>query len=148
MRNVEATISINNSPGSVTRAFTNVDMLKVWWGIDRAYMDPVDGGGYTLVWGVSENGFGYVATGTVANYQPGKILRIKNYTYLNPKRPIFGSMSLIVEVKGKSDSCTVNLRQEGYQEGHDWDWYYEAVKQAWPIVLGDLKKYLESIPVI
>ena len=32
----------------------------------------------------------------------------------------------------------------GYQSGGDWDWYYEAVTAAWPVVVKTIKDYLEK----
>ena len=37
----------------------------------------------------------------------------------------------------------VGVVQSGYQYGDDWDWYYNAVVQAWPQTLEKLKKYIE-----
>jgi hypothetical protein len=36
------------------------------------------------------------------------------------------------------------LIQGNYQQDKDWDWYYHAVKDAWPKVLEALKNYLEK----
>ncbi len=38
----------------------------------------------------------------------------------------------------------LKLIQSGYQYGGDWDWYYEAVTQVWPVTLQSLRKYLET----
>jgi hypothetical protein len=52
---------------------------------------------------------------------------------------------LTVSAKQKWNSAELTLCQDGYQNGVDWDWYYEAVKLAWPSVAQNLKKYLEKI---
>jgi hypothetical protein len=54
-------------------------------------------------------------------------------------------MLTIRAMKKDSDITELYLCQEGYGQGSDWDWYYEAVKQAWPAVVNTLKEYLENI---
>jgi hypothetical protein len=43
---------------------------------------------------------------------------------------------------GFSHALKINARN--YQDGGDWDWFYEVVKDSWPKVLQDLKEYLET----
>jgi hypothetical protein len=38
----------------------------------------------------------------------------------------------------------MTIRQQGYREGADWDWSYEAVRDAWPRVAKSAQIYLES----
>jgi hypothetical protein len=54
-------------------------------------------------------------------------------------------MSLTVRAEQNKGETEVYLCQDGYGEGGDWDWYYEAVKYAWSEVLKTLKEYLEII---
>jgi len=97
-----------------------------------------------LTWDVSEKGFGYVSTGIIKSYQNDKELVIDNFVYLNPEKPFLDPMSLTVRATAKGGMTEVYLCQDGYQPGEDWDWYYEVVKQAWPVVMQELKKYLEE----
>lgn len=54
-------------------------------------------------------------------------------------------MTLTVKTTEKGGGTELYLCQDGYQEGSDWDWYYEAIKKAWPAVLLTLKEYLEKM---
>lgn len=119
------------------------DMLNGWWGVEKALVEKREGGVYALVWDISESGFRYVATGIIKSYKADAILEIENYTYLNLKMPIMGPMGLIIEAIVKNNQTELTVTQTGYQSGGDWDWYYDAVKQAWPDVLASLKEYLE-----
>jgi hypothetical protein len=53
-------------------------------------------------------------------------------------------MTLTIKVTSKKNSVELYLCKDGYQEGSDWDWYYQAVQTAWPIVAKELKTYLEK----
>lgn len=119
------------------------DMLNGWWGVEKALVEKREGGVYALVWDISESGFRYVATGIIKSYKADAILEIENYTYLNLNMPIMGPMGLIIEAIVKHNQTELTITQTGYQSGGDWDWYYDAVKQAWPDVLASLKEYLE-----
>lgn len=119
------------------------DMLNGWWGVEKALVEKREGGVYALVWDISESGFRYVATGIIKSYKADAILEIENYTYLNLNMPIMGPMGLIIEAIVKNNQTELTVTQTGYQSGGDWDWYYDAVKQAWPDVLASLKEYLE-----
>jgi hypothetical protein len=140
MRKVEVSTQINCKPEDMIRAFIDPEMLLNWWGVERAFIEPRVGGNYVLTWNISEKGFGYVSTGVISEYDPGHCLVLKNLIYLNPERSILGPMSLSIRAtKGR-----FHLSQDGYQSGKDWDWYYDEVKSAWPMVVKNLKHFLEE----
>lgn len=144
MKKVEVSIDIDSSPEKVIQAFMDDNMLCDWWGVERALIEKHIGGIYTLAWNISEKGFGYVSSGIIKSYDPAGLLEIGNFIYLNPERPILGPMTLTVRAEEKNGKTQVRLCQDGYQDGPDWDWYYEAVKQAWPAVIKLLKAFLEK----
>jgi hypothetical protein len=53
-------------------------------------------------------------------------------------------MTLEISVRTQGSVTLLEVTQDGYGDGTDWDWYYEAVKGAWPVALGMLKAYLEK----
>lgn len=144
MKKVEVNIKISTSPENIIKAFTDPKMLNKWWGVEKCLIEKKIGGLYTIAWNVSENGMQYVSSGIIKNYDPNKELEITNFIYLNPEKPFLGPMSLTVKTKEVNGMTEVYLCQDGYQDGDDWNWYYEAVKTAWPSVMKELKKYLES----
>ncbi len=145
MRKVEVNARINTSPNRIIEAFVHPTMLSSWWNVQRSLIEHKEGGLYMLAWNISENGFGYVSTGTIAKYLPDRLLSISNYTYLNPVRSLLGPMRLTIEATKMDDGSSLYLCQDGYQRGGDWDWYYDSVKQAWPIVTQSLARYLEGL---
>ena len=144
MRKVELRIEVNCPPEKIIAAFTELEMLSDWWKVERALIDKKAGGVYTLAWNISEQGFGYISTGIIEKYDPKSCLVLKNMVYLNPDKPILGPMSLTVKAKAKGNGSEMNICQSGYQTGPHWDWYYQAVQQAWPSVGKSLKEYLEK----
>jgi uncharacterized protein YndB with AHSA1/START domain len=146
MRKVEVNIDIDTQPDRIIQAFTDPEMLKSWWDVERALIEKRPGGLYSVAWQISDKGFKYVSTGIIKEYLRDSVLEIENFAYFNPERPILGPMSLTVKAKKKSDTVSaLYLCQDGYQNGEDWDWYYGAVQNAWPIVLSTLKEYLEKV---
>ncbi|HEY3403186.1 MAG TPA: SRPBCC domain-containing protein [Ohtaekwangia sp.] len=145
MRNVEASIIIHKSPEVVLSAFTDGPHLQNWWMVERSHIDLRKGGLYSLVWQISEKGMGYVSTGIIGEYIPGCQLRVEQLVYFNPKYPILGPMELHVFATPENGSTTLTIIQSGYRSGPDWDWYYNAVKEAWPVVVIRIKEYLEGI---
>ncbi|HTE25714.1 SRPBCC family protein [Flavitalea sp.] len=149
MRKVEEMINIRTEPEIIISAFTEPEMLLDWWGVQRTLIDKRPGGVYTLAWNISDKGFGFLSTGFIKEYQPGKLLVVDNFVYCNPEKPFLGPMSLTIHARKKNDGISeLFLCQDGYQQGPDWDWYYEVVKQAWPEVVNTLKEYLEKNKVI
>ncbi len=144
MQQVEAKIAIRTSPAAVFSAFTELEHLHGWWGVERKLIELKPGGLYTLIWQITENGIGFVSTGIMKVYKPEKRLLIGDFVYINPEKPILGPMSLTLETTQKSNYTELKVTQDGYQKGEDWDWYYEAVKNAWPMALETLKNYLEK----
>lgn len=145
MRKVEVKIQINTSSKNVIAAFLEPDMLKKWWKVEQALIEKKIRGVYTLAWDITKNGFGFISTGKIKEYLHGELLVIDNLINLNPNKPFFGPMTLTISTKAISPNLTeLHLCQDGYQSGDEWDWYYEAVKVAWPGVLSILKEYLEK----
>ena len=144
MRKVEATVCIHTTPENIISAFTDPNMLQDWWGVERTLIETKPGGVYTLAWQISDKGFGYVSSGTIKAYQPDRLFAVENMVYMNPEKPFLGPMSFTVTANPIGETTEVYICQEGYQTGEVWDWYYEAVKSAWPAVLQTLKVYLEK----
>jgi uncharacterized protein YndB with AHSA1/START domain len=144
MRKVELTISIDVSPEKAIMAFLDSPMLNKWWQVERSLIEKRIGGVYTLAWQVTKNGFGYVSTGIIKNYEPLSILEIEKFVYMSPERTLLGPMSLTIKATESEGKTELYLCQDGYQSGDDWDWYYDAVSQAWPLVVKSLKEFLES----
>jgi uncharacterized protein YndB with AHSA1/START domain len=145
MRTVKASIVIHKHPDIVLKAFTDPFHLKNWWGVERSLVELKKGGLYSLVWQIGDQGMGYVSTGIVGEYIPACQLKVETMVYFNPQRPIFGPMELLVLATPEHGSTTLTIVQSGYQNGPDWDWYYAAVKDAWPSALQKIKGYLEKI---
>ena len=143
MRRIEVTKDIQSTTARIILAFTEPDMLKEWWGVERTLIEKKAGGLYTLAWNISDKAIGFVSTGIINEYNPGNKLVIDNFVYLNPDKPFFGPMKLTITAKAKGDISELYLCQDGYQDGADWNWYYDAVKQAWPSVVETLKNFLE-----
>lgn len=144
MRKVELNISIDVLPEKVIMAFLDFQMLNKWWQVERSLIEKCIGGVYALAWQVTENGFGFVSTGIIKNYEPFSILEIEKLVYLNPEKMLLGPMSLTIKATENEGKTALYLCQDGYQSGGDWDWYYNAVNQAWPLVVKSLKEFLEK----
>ncbi|MCB0743527.1 MAG: SRPBCC domain-containing protein [Ignavibacteriae bacterium] len=144
MRKVEVSITIKTTSERVIQAFTNPAMLGEWWGVEKALIEKKVGGLYTIAWQVTEKGMGYVSTGIIKKYDPNKILEIVDFVYLSHEKPFLGPMNLTIRAQEKNGITHLYLCQDGYQEGKDWNWYHEAVKEAWPKVMEQFKEYLEK----
>ncbi len=145
MRKVETKIAINASPQKIIKAFTDSKMLGDWWGVERNLIQLKPGGLYSLAWKITENGFGFVSTGIIKEYQFDSKLVIENFAYFNPERSILGPMSLTIKAMRKGELTELYICQDGYQDGQDWNWYYEAVVEAWPKVIQVIKDYIEKL---
>lgn len=144
MRKIEAIVHIKAKPSVIIEAFLDKDALLQWWGVQRSLIVKEKDGLYVLAWNVSKKGFGYVSSGIIKEYLPDSLLVIENFSYLYPEQPILGPMSLTIKLTVQEKSTQLYLCQDKYGEGAAWDWYYNAVKDAWPVVLETLKIYLEN----
>lgn len=143
MRFIESSIAINKTPGIVLSAFTDPHHLRNWWGVDRSLIELKKGGLYSLVW-QRNNAMDFISTGIIAEYLPECQLKIEQMVYFNPHRPVFGPMELMVLTTPEDVGTTLTVVQSGYQQGADWDWYYNVVKNSWPEVLQKIRDYLET----
>jgi len=144
MRAVESSIQIKCKPDRAIAAFLDEKDLRAWWGVERCLVEKKVHGTWTNAWEISESGIKYISAGIITDYNPHSYLEISNLVYLNPDREILGPMKLELFATDNDGGTNLRLIQSGYQLGGDWDWYYEAVKSAWPFALRLLKKYLES----
>ena len=144
MRFVESSVAIAKSPAVVLSAFTSPNHLKSWWDVDRTLIELKKGGLYSLIW-QPNNTIDFVCTGIIAEYIPACQLKIENMVYLNPQRPVFGPMELMVLATPEKVGTTLTVVQSGYQNGPDWEWYHNAVKETWPAVNVKIKDYLEKL---
>jgi hypothetical protein len=144
MRSVHAEIHVPCSSERAIRAFLDPADLAGWWGVERSLVEPEIGGLFAVAWGVTPAGFGYVTTGVIGAIEHGSLLRIDRYTYFHPERPILGPMALVVRASASGSGALLSVDQTGYRDGPDWDWYYEAVRSAWPEVVSRIAGYLAT----
>lgn len=144
MKKIEVTIEIDTDRARIISAFTDSEMLKDWWNVDRTLIEKKVNGLYALAWNIGVNGFGFVSTGIIKEYTPDSLLVIDKFVYLNPDKSFLGPMGLTIKATPKADGVELYISQDGYQNGNDWNWYYNAVKTAWPTVAQGLKNYLEN----
>lgn len=148
MRLVEASIDLDLEPQEVLDVFIKHEHLKAWWGVNRSLIELKRGGLYTLVWQDREQCVEYVSSGIISEYLPACQLKVKDLVYINPQRPVLGPMELLVMTTPADEGTTqLTVIQSGYQYGPDWDWLYESVQRAWPEVLKQIKKYLQTISI-
>lgn len=143
-RKVSTSIQISAGAERALRAFLDPELMKQWWGVERALVEERKGGPWALAWGASEHGYHYVVSGTIKSLLPGKRLRIDSLVYFRPDFPVLGPMRLFVNVREKDGRTRVSVRQDGYGQGPDWDRYYQAVVKGWKEALRNLKAFLES----
>lgn len=144
MKKVEASIKIRQQASTVFNAFVEPAMLKGWWGVERCLIEKKQGGLYSLAWDITEKGFHYISSGVITVFIPGKELLVDHFVYFNPERSILGPTYLGIRMLENNGITELMLTQGNYQQDKDWDWYYQAVKDAWPKVLEALKNYLEK----
>jgi uncharacterized protein YndB with AHSA1/START domain len=144
MRMVENSIEIATNPAQVIKAFTEPELLRAWWGVERALIEKRPGGLYSLIWDITEKGMGHLTTGIVRQYEPNGLFEVSDLVYFHPEREIMGPLSLRVIAKGKDGKTLLNLSQGSYQDGGDWDWYHASVSEAWPKAIQQLKSFLEA----
>jgi uncharacterized protein YndB with AHSA1/START domain len=143
-RRVARSIQIQASPEQVLRGFLDVEQLKPWWGIAQGLVEERKGGVWALAWGEAGQGYKYVVTGVLKSFQAGKRVRIEPLLYLNPERTVLGPMRLAISVREKAGKTRISVRQDGFGEGPEWDWYYEAVVKGWKESLRNLKEFIEG----
>ena len=144
MKAVETTLHVATTPQKVLQAFLQLEAMQKWWGVERGLVEPREGGVWALAWERSEQGFKYVITGRINSLQPSRQVVITEMLYFNPERPVLGPMSLTITAAPAGEGCDLTIRQDGYRDGPDWDWYYKVVSWAWPEVAKDIKSFLEK----
>ena len=143
MRGVSNSVDLPADPEFAIDLFLEPRHLRAWWGVERCPVEPQGGGVYTLAWQVTPKGCGYVTSGVIREVGSG-ILRVGSVVYLSPTRPVLGPMSIDVTARATARGCCLTVVQDGSREGPDWDWYHDAVRTAWPLVLATLTEYVES----
>lgn len=143
-RRVSRSIQIQASAARVLEAFLEPKLLEQWWGVARARVEPRRGGVWAAAWGEPGQGYRYVVSGVVKSLKPARRLKLEPLIYFNWERPVLGPMRLTISVREKDGRTRVSVRQDGYGEGPDWDWYYDAVVKGWKDTLSNLKEFLEG----
>ena len=145
MRAVNSSIEIHVKPSEVINAFVEPHALQEWWGVQRSLIEARPGGSYILAWDISKAGMKYITSGIIQELIPDAYLLIGNMVYLNAEKEILGPMELEIKVAvSGGHKSRITVHQSGYQDGGDWDWYYDAVTSAWPLALEALRNYLEN----
>ncbi|HKZ53215.1 MAG TPA: SRPBCC domain-containing protein [Candidatus Acidoferrales bacterium] len=143
-RKVSRSVQVQVGAERALQAFLESGQVQEWWGASQALIEARKGGVWTLAWTGPGQGYNYVVSGVVKSLLPGRRARIEPLVYFNPERAPLGPMRLTILVREKDGRTRVSVRQEGFREGPDWDWYFEAVAGSWKEALGNLKRFLEG----
>jgi len=141
---VTSSVWLPLSPPAALQQFLTVEAMQRWWKVARGLVEPRIGGVWALGWDLSTQGYHYVTTGIIAAYRPENELRIDQLVYFSPDRAILGPMRLKLEVVPEQEGSRLTVVQDGYLTGSDWDWYYDAVSQGWPMALEMLRRYSQN----
>lgn len=141
---VTNSIFIQAIPERVFYAWVSLADLNGWWGVEKCHIDPWKGGAYGIAWFVTEAGIKYSNHGVIRIWQPGRRLKVGDWMWFSAERPFMCGMTMDVSMRKKGDGTLLTVMQDGYHDGDsDWQWYHQAVTEAWPRVLQQLKRYLE-----
>ncbi len=143
-RFVQTEIRIRSSAEEILDHFIDPAKLNGWWGVEDTFIQPRDGGLYTLVWGKSQYGARYVSSGQIKFLNPREFLHLEKLLYFNPHKPIIGPTSLNYDVEEHNAYSILRIKQSGFEKGGYWDWYYQVVQASWPDALTLLKKFIEK----
>lgn len=142
-RRVGTSIEVAASRERALEAFLNHNDLAQWWGVAKSLIDPKPQGLWALAWEPGEKGYRYVTAGVIGMFDPPERIIIDQLAYFNPEFPILAPMRLGLGFDGDDTRTQISVVQTGYGTGPDWDRYYEAVVQGWPMALARLKEFLE-----
>lgn len=141
---IVATVSLAVDPTTALSQFVDVNSVRQWWGVANALIEPREGGVWTLGWRDNGQGYAYVMSGVIARYIPGEELVVESVVYMHPTHPILGPMRLTVRADPDGPATRLTVRQEGYKSGEAWDWYFNAVREGWPMALEMLQRHLRA----
>jgi hypothetical protein len=144
MREVSASVVTCAGPDRALNAFLDPGSLRSWWAVERALVEPREGGVWCLAWDVTPVGLGHVVAAVVDTLAPSRYLLLDHFVYLEPGHRLLGPMTLEVCVDPLNGGSEVEVCQGGYGYGRDWDWYYWSVQEAWPRALSSLKAFLDE----
>lgn len=146
MKSVVNIFQIAATPERVFESWVNPADLQAWWGVEKCHIDREKGGTYIIAWFVGETGIRYLNQGNIQVWQPGKRLKIANWSWLSPERSFMCGMTMDISIQQlKNSKSRLRVVQSGYHDSDDDGiWYHKAVTEAWPRVLTQLKAYLES----
>lgn len=141
---VGISVAINAAPAEVLHGFFDAQALAHWWAVARCLIEPRPNGIWALAWRPSENGYQYITSGIIREFDFPRQVIIDSLVYFNPEFSILGPMRLGLRCDGDEKQSTLSVVQTGYGTGLDWERYYHAVADGWTDALTALKNYLEG----
>jgi len=143
-RMAEASSTISAPPELVLEQFLSVPAMCEWWGAARGLVEPRTGGAWAMAWDESSDGYRHVSAGIVADLVPAARLVLESFLYFHPGRPVLGPTRLEIRAEWLEMGTLLRVRQEGFGEGADWDWYHDVVVKGWPAALEAVQRSLEA----
>lgn len=142
---LESEIRINKTPKEILEALLSINHLKEWWGISDGYIEAKDGGLYTLIWNLQNQGIQYVSTGRIRYYDRRTLLHLEDLLYIKAEDSIIlGPFTVNYDIAAHQQYSILSVKQGGFTKEPKHEWYWEAARDGWPKALVSLKTYLES----
>ena len=143
MREIVAQITLSTTLTKALSAFIDPRALSDWWGVRRCFIEQFAGGQYILTWGNLDS-ITFSTVGRIVEYNPQECLHLDQMVYMNPAYPLLGPMQLDIDVRSVDQGTVLQVKQAGYKDGPDWDWYFAATQAAWPQALQAIRDYLNA----
>lgn len=141
---IQADIRIRTRASEIIDALVDADKLSNWWAAENVFIQPRDGGLYTLSWLKSVAGIKFIMTGRINLYNKRSHLYLEDMLYINSEKGIVGPTAIRFDTEEASEFTCLSITQTGFQKDRSWEWHYKLMADSWPQVLIFLKQYLEK----
>jgi len=132
---IQQTYYLSSPPSKVFAALTDPDQLTRWF-VEKASMNPKEGGSFRLSWGA-----GFSMRGKVRTFDPPKKLHLAWIDHLEGGKVFETEARFTLKKKGRGTLLTINHR--GFKSGKQWIALYGAIQSGWAYYLSNLKSVLD-----
>ena len=121
--------------------------IRGWWGVNRAIVQPEQGGIWAAVWGENEDDPDFITIATMRIFEPPKRILLTDYKYTAKTGPLpfKAELSLEFTVSPHAEGALIKVNNAGFPCDPIADAFFEGCHVGWTNTHDSMQKYAAQL---
>jgi uncharacterized protein YndB with AHSA1/START domain len=121
--------------------------IRGWWGVNRAIVQPEQGGIWAATWGENEDDPDFITIATMRVFDPPRRILLNDYKYTAKTGPLpfKADLSLEFTVQAHADGTLLKVNNAGFPCDPVADGFFHGCDVGWTNTFDAMQRYVATL---